>query len=103
MDPDNFEQLLTDALAHAPGWSTPYGGPSGVARQAAAAERELREKADDFAALRAAALARMTLDHSLAKIAADQGITRSVVAKTARKAPRGWAAGLAQDTDGKQW
>lgn len=102
-DRDGDEDMLAAAEDHAPGWSTAYGGPSGVARMAADAEKRLRAQADAYAALRAAALARMTVDHSLAQIAADQGITRSVVAKTARKAAHGWAAELADDLTGKCW
>lgn len=80
-DPSSFLREVRDAH---PGWSTPRGGPEGVARHIDELQQVLRVQAQELAAVRAAALQELLQTHSLAEVADMFGVTRPAVYKAIR-------------------
>ena len=77
-DPEPF----LDAAANGePGWSAAYGGPDGVAVITGRLRDHLRDKQRQVASLRAAAVATMLRDRSLAAVGRLLGVGKTAVHK----------------------
>jgi hypothetical protein len=77
----DWRALLGAAAAAAPGWSTPYGGPEGVAVLAAELRRQLDDEARLLSALRAVAVAELLRERSMANVGESLGISKAAVQK----------------------
>lgn len=76
--------LIAAAREALPGWSAAYGGPVGVAILVRAFQRELEEIMQTYAALRAAAVAELLRDESLADVGRRLGISKTAVHELSR-------------------
>lgn len=77
--------LLTAAAEGQPGWSDVYGGTKGVAYLTGRIQEDTRARMRKVAALRAAAVATMLREESLAAVGRFLGVSKSAIQKVHRE------------------
>lgn len=87
MDTPAPHEFLATTRNAEPGWSTPYGGPEGIARLCAELQTELVRQSEQIAAIRTAAIRQLLTTRSGVDVAHTLDISKSAVSKSLKNTP----------------